>query len=337
MAVTLEDVVAASERVRPFVERTPVLTCTAIDELVGCKVFFKCENFQKIGAFKIRGAMNTLLSLQKKLGIEELRRRGVVTHSSGNHAQALACAAQIMGITAYIVMPSNSPTCKLNAVRDTYKAVQIVCDPTAEARAAAAEKVVQEKGAIFCPSYNKEEVIAGQGTLVLELLEQVQGLSKKPLDAIMTPVGGGGLISGCSVAAKGSDGSIRVFGAEPVLANDAKRGLESGTYVPLTGYPGTIADGLRTSLGDLTWPLIQANVDHIFEVKESEIAEALRLVFERMKIVIEPSSAVPVAAALSPAFREVRERLGVQRLAIVISGGNIDLDAVSWPPNAALS
>jgi threonine dehydratase len=299
---------AAHDRIRPFVHRTPVLTCAAINDMTGARVFFKCENFQKVGAFKFRGATNAVRSLA-----EDQAARGVVTHSSGNHAAALALAARQRGIPAYIVMPRNSPAVKKEAVAG-YGGRITYCEPTQPAREAACAELVQSTGATLVHPYDDDAVIAGQGTAAVELLEEVPDL-----DGILTPVGGGGLLSGTLIAAKGIRPAIRVIGCEPALADDAAQSLREGRIVPARS-PATIADGLRTSLGQRTFPIIRELVETIALVEEAEIVQALRTILERMKVVVEPSSAVPLAALLNRPLG-----LGGKRVGIILSGGNLDV------------
>jgi threonine dehydratase len=308
MPPTLADVRAAHERIRPFVHRTPVLTCSAVDALAGARVFFKCENFQKVGAFKFRGATNAVRSLP-----EAEAARGVVTHSSGNHAAALALAARQRGIPAYIVMPDNAPAVKRQAVAG-YGGRITFCAPTQAAREAACADLIQSTGATLVHPYDDDAVIAGQGTAALELLEDVPDL-----DAILAPVGGGGLLSGTLIAAKGVRPDIRVIGCEPAQADDAAASLREGRIVPARP-PVTIADGLRTSLGPRTFPIIREMVETIALVEEAEILAALRLTLERMKVVVEPSSTVPLAALLNRPLG-----LAAKRVGIIISGGNLDV------------
>jgi threonine dehydratase len=314
-AADLESVRRAADRISPHVHRTPVMTSATLDGLAGRSLFLKCENLQKVGAFKARGATNAVLALGK-----EEARRGVVTHSSGNFAQALAWAARVRGIEAHVVMPRTAPIVKRQAV-EGYGARVIPCEPTLEARETTAARIVQETGGTFLHPYDHADVIAGQGTLALELLEQVPDL-----DAIVAPVGGGGLLSGICVAARGLRPEITLLGAEPAGADDAARSLAEGRLVPQTG-PDTIADGLLTSLGELTWPIVRDHVETVFTVTDEEIVAAMRLVFGRVKLVVEPSAAVPVAAALSEAFRA---RPGLARVGVILSGGNVDLDRLPW-------
>ncbi|HEX3149604.1 MAG TPA: pyridoxal-phosphate dependent enzyme [Gemmataceae bacterium] len=299
---------AAHERIQPFIHRTSVLTCSAINALANAHVYFKCENFQKVGAFKFRGATNAVQSLS-----EETSQRGVVTHSSGNHAAALALAARHRGIPAYIVMPNNAPAVKRVAVQG-YGGRITECEPTQAAREAACAELVRSTGATLVHPYDDEAVIAGQGTAALELLEEVPDLA-----AILAPVGGGGLLSGTLIAAKGIRPSIRVIGCEPKLAGDAAQSMQEGRIVPQLSTV-TIADGLRTSLGPKTFPIIKEHVETIALVEEAEIVAALRLILERMKIVIEPSSAVPLAALLNRPLNLVGLNVG-----IILSGGNLDV------------
>ncbi|HMN95071.1 MAG TPA: pyridoxal-phosphate dependent enzyme [Phycisphaerales bacterium] len=310
---TLQDIVAAHDRIRPLVHRTPVATCGALDALAGRRLVFKCENFQKVGAFKFRGACNAVFRLS-----EEAARRGVVTHSSGNHAQALALAARLRGVPATIVMPENSPRVKVDAVRG-YGAAIVFCAPTQQARERAASELVAASGATLIPPYDHADVIAGQGTLALELFEQ-----RPDLAGVIVPVGGGGLIAGVAIAAKGLRPGVRIIGAEPAEADDAYRGKLSGRRQPALAT-ATIADGLRTALGDLTWPVVRDCVDEIVTVSETAIRKAMRLVFERLKLVIEPSAGVGVAAALD---ERIRCLPGLDPLGVVLCGGNVDLDGL---------
>lgn len=303
----------ARERIRSYAHRTPVLRSTYLDERCGAELFFKCENFQKVGAFKFRGACNAVLCL----GAEELE-RGVVTHSSGNHAQALALAARIRGTRATIVMPENAARIKVEAVRD-YGAQVVFCPASHAAREQATERLVRRTGASLIHPFDDARVIAGQGTAALELLEEVPGL-----DLLIAPVGGGGLLGGTVLAAASRAERPRVVGAEPSGADDARRSLESGT-LQASIDPQTIADGLRTSLGKLTFALIRDGVDAIVTADDAATVEAMRTVWMRMKIVIEPSAAVPVAVLLGGELELTGRRVGV-----ILSGGNVDLDALPW-------
>ena len=314
-AADLTTIRAAAARIAGIVHVTPVATCTTLDRLAGRSLFFKCEQLQKVGAFKFRGACNAVRKLT-----DADAARGVATHSSGNHAQALALAAKLRGIPAHIVMPSNASPVKRRAV-EGYGARVIACEPKLEAREATAAAVLAETGATLIPPYNHPDVIAGQGTAALELLEQAPGL-----DAIIAPVGGGGLLSGVTLAAKGINPAIRIFAAEPKGADDAARSKAAGTFIPQTG-PHTIADGLLTSLGDQTWPVVRDLVERVVTVSEEEIVAAMRLVWERANLLIEPRAAVAVAAVLAA---EVRGLEGMRRVGIVLSGGNVNLDALPW-------
>jgi len=307
-----QDVIKAYHRIRPFVHKTPVLTSTAINALTGGSLYFKCENFQKVGAFKYRGATNAVLSLS-----DEGKLKGVATHSSGNHAAAIALAAKRQNIPAYIVMPENAPEVKKKAVAG-YGAKITFCEPTLEARETTLNKVVKETGATFIHPYDNSEVICGQGTCAYEFLKEIPDL-----DILLVPVGGGGLLSGSAIAAKHLKPDIRVIAAEPRGADDAFRSFQKGVLVPSVN-PQTIADGLLTSLSPLTFSIIRNNVDQIFTTSESTIIEALRMIWERMKILIEPSSAVPLSAIMEHPGQFQGVRTG-----IILSGGNIDLGTLS--------
>jgi threonine dehydratase/serine racemase len=310
LCTNLDAIREARERIQPHAHKTPVLTSTTLNRLAGRKLFFKCENLQRVGAFKFRGACNAVMKLDA-----DVARRGVVTHSSGNHAQALALAARLRGIAAHIVMPTNAPAVKRSAV-EGYGARIVPCEPTLEARERTAREVVEDTGATLIPPYDHADVIAGQGTCGLELFEQVP-----ELEAVVVPIGGGGLVSGIAIAVKALSPEMRVFGAEPAGADDAARSKAAGTLIPQTD-PRTIADGLRTSLGQHTWPVVRDLVDRVITVTDEETAKAMRLAFERMKIVIEPSGAVGIAAVLADVFRSMP---GLGRVGVVISGGNVDL------------
>ena len=314
-AADLEDVCAAALRIAGLAHQTPVATCATIDRIVGRHVFFKCEHLQKVGAFKFRGACNAVMKLP-----DELAARGVVTHSSGNHAQAVALAARLRGIEAHIVMPSNALAVKRRAV-EGYGGRVVECEPTLEARETTAAAVIAETGATFIHPYDHPDIIAGQGTGALELLDQIP-----QLDAIVTPVGGGGLLSGTCIAAKGLNPAIRIFAAEPLGADDAARSMAAGRLILQTG-PDTIADGLLTSMGDLTWPIIRDHVERVVTVSEGEIVAAMRLAWERAKLLIEPSAAVAIAAVLSDEFKALA---GIESVGVVLSGGNVDLDHMPW-------
>lgn len=307
------EIEAAHARLRDKAHRTPVLTSSYFDERLGAELFFKCESFQKVGAFKFRGAMNAVLSLS-----DEEKRRGVVTHSSGNHGQALALAGRLAGVRATVISPRTAPAVKLEAMRG-YGAHVVLCEPTLQAREAAAAKVIEESGAVLIHPYNDLRIIAGQATVAKELLEDVDGL-----DLLVAPVGGGGLLSGTALAAAYFSPATRVVGAEPAGADDAARSLAAGEIVPSVA-PRTIADGLLSSLGDLTFPVIRRLVERIVTVGDEEIVSAMRLVWERMKIVIEPSAAVPLAALLAGGLDVDGRRVGV-----LFSGGNVDLARLPW-------
>lgn len=313
-AASLKEVREAAERIAPFAHRTPVITSQTLDDLAGRELFFKCENLQKVGAFKFRGACNAVLKLS-----DDEAQRGVLTHSSGNHAQALALAARMREIPAYIVMPNNAPRVKRDATI-SYGAKVIECEPTLQAREDVAARVQAETAARFVPSYDHPEVIAGQGTTALELMEQVSNL-----DIIVAPVGGGGLISGICIAAKALNPAIRIVAAEPSGADDAARSFAAGQLLRQTD-PQTIADGLLTSLGQLTWPIIRDHLETIITVSESELIAAMQLMWQRTKLLIEPSSAVAVAAVLSESF----QRIPGTRVGVVLSGGNVDLTKLPW-------
>ena len=306
---TIDDIRRAAERIRPYAHRTPVLTCQTLNQMTGMSLFFKCENLQKVGAFKFRGACNTIFSLS-----EEEAARGVATHSSGNHAQALALAARIRGIPAHIVMPETSPQVKQAAVAG-YGAEITFCKPTLEARESTLAEVVARTGATFVHPYNDVRVIAGQGTAALELFEEVPDL-----DVIMAPVGGGGLLSGTALTSLAVSPATRVIAGEPAGADDAYRSLQTGQIQPSV-QPKTIADGLLTSLGEITFAIIRRHVERILTVQDETIIQAMRLVWERMKIVIEPSAAVPLAALLEHPDAELHGK----RVGIIFSGGNVDL------------
>ncbi len=313
MTVTLNDILQAAERIQPYAHRTPVLTCDSLNQRVGAQVFLKCENLQKVGAFKFRGATNAVFSLP-----EARAARGVVAHSSGNHAQALALAARLRGIPAYIVMPNNAPQVKKDAVRG-YGGQITFCEPTLEARESTQAEVIARTGATEVHPYNNEKVIAGQGTAALELLQDLPDL-----EVILAPVGGGGLLSGTAVAAAETRPGLRVIAAEPELADDAFRSLQAGTILP-SRNPKTIADGLLTSLGTLTFPIIRARVEQIVTVSEAAIIEAMRFTWERAKIIIEPSAAVPLGLLF-----ERKIDLTGRRVGVILSGGNVDLAKLPW-------
>jgi len=305
---TFNDVKEAHQRIQPYIHRTPVLTSQSVNHLLGAELFFKCENFQKVGAFKFRGACNAVFSLT-----EEEAAKGVGTHSSGNHAAAVALASRLRGIKARIVMPVTAPDIKKKAVAG-YGAEITYCAPTLEARETTLQQLIDKHGITEIHPYNNFRVISGQGTAAKELIEETGNL-----DIIMTPVGGGGLLSGTALSAKALLPNCRVIAAEPAGADDAYRSFNAGRIIPST-QPNTIADGLLTSLGEMNFAVIQQSVDDIVTVSEEAIVEAMRMIWERMKIIIEPSSAVPVAALLEKKIQPEGQKIG-----IILSGGNVDL------------
>lgn len=305
---SLTDIRSAHERIRPFIHRTPVLTSGQLNSIFGCELFFKCENFQKVGAFKYRGATNAIRCLN-----DVEKQRGVVTHSSGNHAAALALAAKMNGVKARIVMPENAPEVKKNAVAG-YGAEITFCKPTLQSREEKANRIIENTRAVLIHPYNNFNVICGQGTAALELMEDYNDL-----DFVIAPVGGGGLLSGTSAAVKAVNNQIIVLGAEPLNASDAWLSFSTGKIVPSVN-PHTIADGLLTSLCELTFAVIRKNVDNIITVTEESIIECMLLVWERMKIIIEPSSATVLAV-----IRENPDMFRGKKAGLIISGGNVDL------------
>jgi threonine dehydratase len=313
IAVDLATIHAAHARIRPHILRTPVLSSPALDELAGAQLFFKCENLQRVAAFKARGACNAVLSLSPAEAAQ-----GVVTHSSGNHGAALAWAARSRAIRAWIVMPSNAARVKQDAVKG-YGGTIRFSEPTVAAREAACAAVEAETGATLVHPYNDWRVIAGQGTAALELLED-----EANLDAVIAPLGGGGLLSGTAIAAKGLRPSIKVFGAEPAGADDAYRSLRAGHIIPQTD-PHTIADGLRSSLGEKTFAVLRSRIDGVETASEEAIVRAMRLLWEKLKMIVEPSSAVPLAILLEKKISLDRLRVG-----IILSGGNVDLERLPW-------
>ncbi len=312
-----EELLNCHQRIVPFVHETPVLTSSLIDKRLGCKVFFKCENFQRAGAYKIRGATNAIL----KLGDEE-RKKGVVTHSSGNFAQAISLAAKSLGVPAHIVMPTSAPKVKKEGVV-TYGGIIYECEPTVEARQAMADKISHDTGATFLHPSNDFNVIIGQGTAAMELLNE-----QPDLDVIFCPVGGGGLIAGSSLSAKYFGKNCKVIGGEPMEADDAYRSLISGK-IEGNETVNTIADGLRTTLGDVNFPIIKEHIAKIVRVTEEEIISAMRLVWERMKIIIEPSSAVALAALIRDNQENASEYQN-KKIGVIISGGNVDLNQLPF-------
>ncbi|MHA1927478.1 MAG: pyridoxal-phosphate dependent enzyme [Candidatus Thorarchaeota archaeon] len=304
----LSDVQEAYARIKDHIVRTPVMTSTTIDRMTDCQVHFKCENFQRVGAFKFRGAFNTVSQLT-----QDERQKGVIAHSSGNHAQALALAAKILGVRATIVMPNNSPKVKVAATKG-YGAEIVFCENSTESRASVANELIEKHGFTLVHPYNDHRIIAGAGTAALELIEEIGHL-----DYIFAPVGGGGLLSGTSIATKGLCPESKVIAVEPQNADDAYRSFKANKIFPSVN-PNTIADGLRTQLGELTFEVIKTHVDDIILVTEQEILDAMRLFWERMKLVVEPSGAVSLAGLL-----KMSEALSDCKVGVIISGGNIDL------------
>lgn len=302
------DIQVAHSRIKPFIHRTPVLSSTQLNTIFGCELFFKCENFQKVGAFKFRGATNAVLQLG-----DIAKKAGVVTHSSGNHAAALALAAASNGIKAYIVMPENAPEVKKLAVAG-YGAEITFCKPTLQAREETSRMIMERTDAEFVHPYDNFNVICGQGTAVVELLEEHPGL-----EVIVAPIGGGGLMSGTSTAARSISPAIKIIGAEPLNANDAWRSFVSGTLTPSVN-PLTVADGLLTSLSEMTFQIIKNNVDNIYTVSEESIIDCMKLIWERMKIIVEPSSATVLAV-----IKENPDLFRGKKVGLIVSGGNVDL------------
>ena len=317
--LSLQDIREAHARIRDKINRTPVMTSETLDAQAGGTLFFKCENFQKIGAFKARGATNAIFSMS-----DDEARRGVVTHSSGNHAAAVARAAKLRGIPAYIVMPHNVPRAKQDSVQ-RYGAKIEFCEPNMKAREAAAARIMGETGAQLVHPFDDWRVMAGQGTAALELLEE-----RPEIDLVLCPIGGGGLLSGTVTAAKGVKSRIRVVGVEPAGADDACRSFKSGAIVPMTN-PQTIADGLRGTLSDKTFGVIRRDVDDVVTVSETAIVCAMRAIWEVLKIIVEPSAAVPYAAIYERKIDVAGKRVG-----IILTGGNLDLDSLPWMSNEVL-
>ncbi len=307
------DIEDAYVRIEPHVHYTPVLTCEGINKISGCEIFFKCENFQKVGAFKFRGACNAIFSLS-----DDEAAKGVATHSSGNHAAAIALAAKLRYIHAYIVMPKNAPGVKKRAV-GSYGGVITFCEPTLQSREETLERIIKESGAIKIHPYNQKEIIAGQGTCALEFLQQ-----HNDLEMMITPVGGGGLLSGTAITCKYLNPEIQVIGAEPVGADDAYRSFKSGERLPV-GTTNTIADGLLTSLGDLNFEIINKKADQIYTAPDTTIIKAMRLIWERMKIITEPSAAVALAIIL-----ENKDVFKGKKVGVILSGGNVDLEKLPF-------
>ena len=314
-AASIDDIRAAAGRIKGVGHRTPILTSQTLDEMAGRKLFFKCENFQKVGAFKLRGGWNAVSMLS-----DEEAAKGVCTHSSGNHAQAVAFSAMKRGIASYIVMPNNVPDVKLDAVKG-YGANIILCEPTLEARETTLDEIRKKTGALVVHPFNNPNVIAGQGTAALEMIEDLG-----TLDAMIAPIGGGGLMSGTCIATRSLLPETKLFGAEPAGADDAYRSLKEGKIIPQTD-PDTICDGLLTSLGEYTWNILKDHLEAIYTVTDDEVINAMRLVWERMKIIIEPSSATAVAVALKSEFKALE---GLEKVGIILTGGNVELSKLPF-------
>ena len=314
-AASIDDIRAAAGRIKGVGHRTPILTSQTLDEMAGRKLFFKCENFQKVGAFKLRGGWNAVSMLS-----DEEAAKGVCTHSSGNHAQAVAFSAMKRGIASYIVMPNNVPDVKLDAVKG-YGANITLCEPTLEARKTTLDEIVKKTGALVVHPFNNPNVIAGQGTAALEMIEDLG-----TLDAMITPIGGGGLMSGTCIATRSLLPETKLFGAEPAGADDAYRSLKEGKIIPQTN-PDTICDGLLTSLGEYTWNILKDHLEAIYTVTDDEVINAMRLIWERMKIIIEPSSATAVAVALKSEFKALE---GLEKVGIILTGGNVELSKLPF-------
>lgn len=314
---TFEDVCRAESRIAPWIHRTPVLTCETFNRMSGAQLFFKCENLQKAGAFKSRGAANAVFGLS-----DTEARRGVATHSSGNHGMALARAAACRGIDCTVVMPETAARAKVDAVRG-YGGNVMFCEPRNAARQQVLDDLTAETGASVIPPYDDARVIAGQGTCAKELLEDVAGL-----DSVIAPIGGGGLISGTALSVRALSASTQVIAAEPARADDARRSLDAGKRL-VEDAPDTVCDGLKASLGELTWQFVATQVDDILLAEEQDIIDAMRLTWERMSIVIEASSAVPLATLLRHSLMFAGKRVGV-----ILTGGNVDLARLPWQPTS---
>ena len=310
---TLEDMLVAHERIKPHIHRTPVLTSSFLNELTGAELFFKCENFQKAGAFKVRGASDAVFGLD-----EETAKAGVATHSSGNHALSLSYAAGRRGIPCHVVMPRTAPQAKKDAVRG-YGGIITECEPSTSSREAVFAEVEARTGAEFVHPYNDPRVIAGQGTCSKELMEQTDGL-----DAVVAPIGGGGMVSGTCLTLSNLAPEVKIFAAEPEQADDAARSFRAG-HIIADDAPETVADGLKVPLKELTWHFVSNHVSDILTASEQEIVDAMRLIWARMKIVMEPSSAVPMATILKN-----RDVFAGKRVGIIITGGNVDLGKLPW-------
>ena len=310
---TKQDILDAASRIKPYIHRTPVITSRSINELLKSELYFKCENMQKVGAFKFRGASNAVFNLS-----EDEARKGVATHSSGNHAAALSLAARMRGIPAHIVMPRTAPKIKVRAV-ESFGGKITFCEPNQVARETTLEEIVVKTGATFIHPYNNYTVISAQATAALELLEDVPDL-----DIIVTPVGGGGLLSGTALTGCYFAQDVRIIAAEPAGANDAYRSLKLDSIQPSVN-PNTVCDGLLTSLGTLTFPIIRKYVSAIHTAEDPEIIQAMRLIWERMKVIVEPSSSVPLAILINGQLMAAGKKIG-----IILSGGNVDLDQLPW-------
>jgi len=318
LPVSIADVQRAAQVVQEHVHRTPIVTCSALNSKCGYQIFFKCENLQKVGAFKFRGAINALANLS-----DAEKKRGVITHSSGNHGQALALAGKTFSIPVTVVMPNNAPSVKKEAVVE-YGADVVFCEPTLEARESTVERIRSTSGATLVPPFDHPDIIAGQGTAALELIEQVSEMDES-LDALIAPIGGGGLISGSCVVGQANTPPIPVYASEPTGADDAFRSKKSGELVP-SDSPNTIADGLLTSLGTNTWPFVRDVVEQVITVSDEEIVTAMKLMWARAKLVVEPSSATAFAALVSP---DCTLPAG-SKVGMIISGGNVDLSSLPW-------
>jgi len=310
---TLADMLIAHERIKPYIHRTPVLTSTYLNELTGAELFFKCENFQKAGAFKVRGASNAVFGLD-----EETAKKGVATHSSGNHALSLSYAAGRRGIPCHVVMPRTAPQAKKDAVRG-YGGIITECEPSTSSREAVFAEVQAETGAEFVHPYNDPRVIAGQGTCSKELMEQVEGL-----DAVVAPIGGGGMVSGTCLTLSNLAPHVEIYAAEPEQADDAYRSFKAG-HIIADDAPQTVADGLKVPLKELTWHFVSNYVTDILTASDPEIVDAMKLTWQRMKTVMEPSSAVPLATIMKN-----KDKFAGKRVGVIITGGNVDLDHLPW-------
>ena len=310
---TLADMLIAHERIKPYIHRTPVLTSTYLNELTGAELFFKCENFQKAGAFKVRGASNAVFGLD-----EETAKKGVATHSSGNHALSLSYAAGRRGIPCHVVMPRTAPQAKKDAVRG-YGGIITECEPSTSSREAVFAEVQAETGAEFVHPYNDPRVIAGQGTCSKELMEQVEGL-----DAVVAPIGGGGMVSGTCLTLSNLAPHVEIYAAEPEQADDAYRSFKAG-HIIADDAPQTVADGLKVPLKELTWHFVSNYVTDILTASDPEIVDAMKLTWQRMKTVMEPSSAVPLATIMKN-----KDKFAGKRVGVIITGGNVDLDKLPW-------